>query len=109
MKSTMLRLALTGATGAYNYYRNLDNRKQREMYDALLDALREGARGGGNLLALAVDCARARATLGEISSAIFCAAIRASAAAISCSSSAWARTKSRLASAGSRVLSERRT
>lgn len=42
MKSTMLRLALTGATGAYNYYRNMDNRKQREMYDTLLGALREG-------------------------------------------------------------------
>ncbi len=37
---------------------------------AALDALREGARGDGNLLALAVDCARARATLGEISSAM---------------------------------------
>ncbi|GAA0678216.1 methylmalonyl-CoA mutase [Sphingomonas insulae] len=35
-----------------------------------LDALREGARGSGNLLALAVDAARARATLGEISSAM---------------------------------------
>ncbi len=37
---------------------------------ATLDALREGARGRGNLLALAVDAARARATLGEISSAM---------------------------------------
>ena len=36
-----------------------------------LDTLREGARGGdGNLLALAVECARARATLGEISQAL---------------------------------------
>ena len=35
-----------------------------------LDALREGARGTGNLLELAVECARARATLGEISSAM---------------------------------------
>ncbi len=35
---------------------------------AALDALREGARGGGNLLALAVEAARVRATLGEISS-----------------------------------------
>jgi len=34
---------------------------------AALDALTEGARGSGNLLALAVDAARARATLGEIS------------------------------------------
>ncbi|MEZ5708901.1 MAG: methylmalonyl-CoA mutase [Blastomonas sp.] len=37
---------------------------------AALDALREGARGNGNLLALAVDAARARATLGEISDAM---------------------------------------
>ena len=35
-----------------------------------LDALTEGARGSGNLLALAVDAARARATLGEISDAM---------------------------------------
>ena len=37
---------------------------------AALDALREGARGSENLLALAVECARARATLGEISLAM---------------------------------------
>ncbi|MEH3123298.1 MAG: methylmalonyl-CoA mutase [Sphingomonas phyllosphaerae] len=37
---------------------------------AALDALRDGARGDANLLALAVECARARATLGEISSAM---------------------------------------
>ena len=37
---------------------------------AALDALRDGARGSGNLLALAVDAARARATLGEISQAM---------------------------------------
>jgi methylmalonyl-CoA mutase len=37
---------------------------------AALDALREGAKGGANLLALAVDAARERATLGEISSAM---------------------------------------
>ena len=37
---------------------------------AALDALREGARGDANLLALAVNAARARATLGEISSAM---------------------------------------
>ena len=35
-----------------------------------LDALRDGAKGQGNLLALAVDAARARATLGEISLAL---------------------------------------
>jgi methylmalonyl-CoA mutase len=37
---------------------------------AALDALREGAKGSANLLALAVDAARARATLGEISAAM---------------------------------------
>jgi methylmalonyl-CoA mutase len=37
---------------------------------AALAALTEGARGGGNLLALAVEAARARATLGEISDAM---------------------------------------
>ncbi|QTH20372.1 methylmalonyl-CoA mutase [Rhizorhabdus wittichii] len=37
---------------------------------AALAALTDGARGGANLLALAVDCARARATLGEISAAM---------------------------------------
>ncbi|PAX08179.1 methylmalonyl-CoA mutase [Sphingomonas lenta] len=35
-----------------------------------LDALREGARGSANLLELAVEAARARATLGEISQAM---------------------------------------
>jgi methylmalonyl-CoA mutase len=35
-----------------------------------LAALSDGARGNGNLLALAVDAARARATLGEISDAM---------------------------------------
>jgi methylmalonyl-CoA mutase len=37
---------------------------------AALAALTEGARGRGNLLALAVDAARARATVGEISDAL---------------------------------------
>lgn len=37
---------------------------------AALDALREGARGNDNLLALAVEAARHRATLGEISLAM---------------------------------------
>jgi methylmalonyl-CoA mutase len=37
---------------------------------AALDALREGAKGSDNLLALAVEAARARATLGEISLAM---------------------------------------
>ncbi len=37
---------------------------------AALDALREGARGRANLLALSIEAARARATLGEISAAL---------------------------------------
>jgi methylmalonyl-CoA mutase len=37
---------------------------------AALAALTEGARGNANLLALAIDAARARATVGEISSAM---------------------------------------
>ncbi len=38
--------------------------------EAALAALREGARGDANLLALAIEAARARATLGEISDAL---------------------------------------
>ena len=37
---------------------------------AALDALEDGARGNGNLLGLAVDAARARCSLGEISDAL---------------------------------------
>jgi methylmalonyl-CoA mutase len=37
---------------------------------AALDALRDGAKGDGNLLALCVDAARARATVGEMSQAM---------------------------------------
>ena len=37
---------------------------------AALEALTEGAAGGGNVLALAVECARARCTVGEISQAM---------------------------------------
>jgi methylmalonyl-CoA mutase len=40
------------------------------MLEAKLQALEAGARGNGNLLALAVDAARAKATVGEISSAL---------------------------------------
>ena len=47
-------------------------RQQRDegVTRAALDALRQAAEGDGNLLAHAVDCARARATLGEISMAL---------------------------------------
>jgi methylmalonyl-CoA mutase len=37
---------------------------------AALDALTEGAKGHGNLLALSIDASRARATVGEISDAL---------------------------------------
>ncbi len=47
-------------------------RKTRDtaVCDAALGALEAGARGNGNLLELAVDAARARATVGEISDAM---------------------------------------
>ena len=44
--------------------------RDSDACDAALSALRDGAKGSGNLLALAVEAARARATLGEISSAM---------------------------------------
>jgi methylmalonyl-CoA mutase len=44
-------------------------RDEARVRDAL-DALEEGARGNSNLLALSVEAARARATLGEISDAL---------------------------------------
>ena len=48
------------------------NRANRDetACQAALTALTEGAKGGGNLLGLAVDAARQRATLGEISTAM---------------------------------------
>ncbi|RIX29095.1 methylmalonyl-CoA mutase [Sphingomonas edaphi] len=45
---------------------NRDETKARSA----LDALEAGARSNGNLLGLAVECARARCSLGEISSAL---------------------------------------
>jgi methylmalonyl-CoA mutase len=44
--------------------------RDAQKVEATLAALREGAAGNANLLALAVDAARARATVGEISAAI---------------------------------------
>ncbi|WP_129793312.1 methylmalonyl-CoA mutase [Sphingosinicella sp. CPCC 101087] len=44
--------------------------RDAEAAQAALDALREGARGGANLLDLSVRAARARCTLGEISAAL---------------------------------------
>jgi methylmalonyl-CoA mutase len=44
--------------------------RDQAAVERALDALTEGARGGANLLALAVDAARAKATVGEISFAL---------------------------------------
>ena len=44
--------------------------RDEQACQAALKALTQGAREGGNLLALAVDAARSRASLGEISSAM---------------------------------------
>jgi methylmalonyl-CoA mutase len=44
--------------------------RDSERVRAALDALEQGARDDGNLLALSVEAARARATLGEISDAL---------------------------------------
>jgi len=47
-------------------------KRERDPHElkAKLDALTRGAQGNGNLLALAVDAARAKATVGEISAAL---------------------------------------
>ncbi|HET7410540.1 MAG TPA: methylmalonyl-CoA mutase, partial [Paracoccaceae bacterium] len=49
---------------------NVRATRDQAACEAALKALEEGARGSGNLLALAVDAARARATVGEISDAM---------------------------------------
>ena len=54
----IVRLAATRAT------------RDEAVCQATLKALTEGAKGSANLLALAIDAARARATLGEISDAM---------------------------------------
>ncbi len=46
-----------------------ENRNEEEVQEKL-KAITEGAKGNDNLLALAIEAARARATLGEISSAM---------------------------------------
>jgi methylmalonyl-CoA mutase len=50
--------------------RRLRAERDPEETAASLDALTKGASEGGNLLALAVDAARAKATVGEISDAL---------------------------------------
>ncbi len=44
--------------------------RDEQAWRAALDRLTEGARGNGNLLELAIDATRARATVGEISDAL---------------------------------------
>jgi len=44
--------------------------RDEEAAQAALEAMAYGAKSSGNMLALAIDCARARCTLGEISSAM---------------------------------------
>jgi methylmalonyl-CoA mutase len=48
----------------------LKRERDPKELQAKLDALTRGAEGNGNLLALAVDAARAKATVGEISAAL---------------------------------------
>jgi methylmalonyl-CoA mutase len=50
--------------------RRLREERDGAATQAALDALTEAAGGGGNLLALAIDAARAMATVGEISDAL---------------------------------------
>ncbi len=50
--------------------RDVKAKRDEARCQAALAALTEGAKGGANLLELAVDAARARATLGEISAAM---------------------------------------
>jgi len=50
--------------------RKLKAERDNDAVQHALDALTQAAAGSGNLLALAVDAARVRATLGEISSAL---------------------------------------
>ena len=50
--------------------RDVKAKRDEARCQAALVALTEGAKGGANLLELAVDAARARATLGEISAAM---------------------------------------
>jgi methylmalonyl-CoA mutase len=57
-------------TGQVARLEQVRSKRDEAAARAALDALREGAKGGSNLLALSVEAARARATLGEISLAL---------------------------------------
>jgi methylmalonyl-CoA mutase len=50
--------------------RRLREERDQRQVDATLDALTQAASGDGNLLALAIEAARAKATVGEISDAL---------------------------------------
>jgi methylmalonyl-CoA mutase len=50
--------------------KRLREERDEAQTQAALDALESGARGTGNLLALSIDAARAKATVGEITSAM---------------------------------------
>ena len=54
----------------FDKLRRLKAERDPVALQAALGALREGATGHGNLLALAIDAARAKATVGEISAAL---------------------------------------
>ncbi|HEY4546122.1 MAG TPA: methylmalonyl-CoA mutase [Pedomonas sp.] len=56
--------------GQINRINAMKAARDEDRAQAALDAIRAGAKGDGNLLALAVEAARARCTLGEISSAM---------------------------------------
>ena len=57
-------------TGQVARLEKVRSERDEAAVKAALDSLREGAKGDSNLLALAVEAARARATLGEISQAL---------------------------------------
>ncbi len=56
--------------GQIDRLKKMKANRDEESVKASLEALTEGAKGDKNLLALAIDCARKRASLGEISDAM---------------------------------------
>ncbi len=57
-------------TGQIARIENMKRLRDEGQAQAALQAIRDGAKASGNLLALSVDAARARCTLGEISAAM---------------------------------------
>ncbi|OFT84002.1 hypothetical protein [Corynebacterium sp. HMSC29G08] len=70
MNSTLLRLAVRGATDAYNYLRNSADKREREVYDALLEAVKNGRIGEvtekANIDQLETLFSNARAEAGDV-------------------------------------------